>query len=162
MSDGTAGASGGSITLFAFGTLMDEDVLAIVGDRAPGTFATEPASVSGRARRAVRDDHYPVLVRAPDESVDGLLIHDIDAVALERIAFFEGEEFALEPIRVTGERSGELVAMHFAHTDRKPIDEAAWTLEGWQASTKPDTLLRIRRYMSHFGVLSVAEADAYW
>ena len=79
----------------------------------------------------------------------------------ERLAFFEGEEFALAPIRVTGERSGELEAMHFAHTDRKPIDEAAWTLEGWQAKTKPDTLRRIHRYMSHFGVLSVAEADAH-
>ena len=162
MSDGTEGAPAGSITLFAFGTLMDEDVLAIVGDRPVGTFATEAACVPDRVRRAVRDDHYPVLVTAPGGRVDGLLIHDVDAIALERIAFFEGEEFALEPIRVTGERSGELEAMHFAHTDRKPIDEVAWTLEGWQVNTKPDTLRRIHRYMSHFGVLSVAEADAHW
>ena len=164
----------GGAPLFAFGTLMDEEVLAIVCDRPIATFATEPARVSGRARRAVTDDHYPVLVEAPGASVEGLLIHGLDAAALERIAFFEGEEFTLEPIRVTraaegatrssGRASGplELDAVHFAHTDRKPVGESGWELADWQANTKPDTLPRVRRYMAHFGVLSVAEADAHW
>ena len=117
------------------------------------------------------DDHYPVLVDAANASVDGLLIHGLDATAIERIAFFEGEEFTLEPIRVTrltdgsvssGDEAGALDAVHFAHTDRKPVDESGWELVDWQMKTKPDTLERIRRYMSHFGMLSVAEADAHW
>ena len=85
---------------FAFGTLMDPDVLALVCGTAPDHFPTEPARAVDRARRWVLDDHYPVLVAAPGESLAGVLVHALDEHALERIAFFEGEEFALAPITV--------------------------------------------------------------
>ena len=149
--------------LFAFGTLMDPDVLSIVCDVPPDRFPTEPARVEGRARRWVVDDHYPVLVEAPGEHVDGLLIRGLDEPALERVRFFEGEEFALAPITVHGGVGEEPIeALHFAHAGRKAIAESPWTLAGWQAYTKPDTLPRVRRYMACFGRMSVAEADAHW
>ena len=149
--------------LFAFGTLMDPDVLAAVCDVPPGSFPTEPARAEDSARRWVVDDHYPVLVPAPGEHLEGLLLHGLGGRDLERIGFFEGEEFALAPIDVRRERDGRVVTvLHFAHTDRKAVSEAAWDLADWQASTKADTMPRVRRYMACFGRMSVAEADAHW
>ena len=148
--------------LFAFGTLMDPDVLALVRGAPLGDLGTEPARVDGRARRWVVDDHYPVLVEVPGEHVNGLLVRGLDDRAIERIRFFEGEEFALAPIVVRDARGAPVDAEYFADTGRKAIADTPWSLEGWQADTKPDTLPRVRRYMACFGTMSVAEADAHW
>ena len=148
--------------LFAFGTLMDPDVLALVRGVPLDDLRTEAARVDDRARRRVVDDHYPVLVEMPGERVEGLLIHGLDDHAIERIRFFEGEEFALAPILVRDARGAEVDAVHFADTGRKAVADVPWSLEGWQADTKPDTLPRVRRYMACFGTMSVAEADAHW
>ena len=149
--------------LFAFGTLMDPDVLALVCDVPVGRFQTEPARAENSARRWVVDDHFPVLVAAAGESLDGLLVHGLGETALARIGFFEGEEFVLEPIRVRRRANDEPVdAWHFAHTGVLDVADTAWDLADWQSSTKPDALPRMRRYMACFGRMSVAEADAYW
>jgi len=151
------------LPLFAFGTLMDPDVLALVCDVAPGSFPTESARAVDSTRRWVVDDHYPVLVAAPGEALDGVLVHDLDESALARIRFFEGEEFELAPITVRRDADGESVrAWHFAHAARKAVADMAWELADWQSSTKADMLPRVRRYMACFGRMSVAEADAYW
>jgi len=151
--------------LFVFGTLMDPEVLGIVCEAATGRAVTEPAVVENRARRWVVDDHYPVLVAAPGESVAGLLVHGLDERAHERVVFFEGEEFVLEPIVVRGGADGRgrlIEACFFAHTGCEAVSDMRWELADWQANVKSDTLLRIRRYMDCFGVMGVAEADAYW
>ena len=149
--------------LFAFGTLMDPDVLALVCDVEPGRFRTEPARAEDSARRWVVDDHYPVRVAAAGESLPGLLVHGLDDESLARIEFFEGEEFVLAPLLVRRASDGAPIeARHFAHTGRKAVAEAPWELADWQASTKADTLPRVRRYMACFGRMSVVEADAHW
>jgi len=154
--------SGNGRPLFAFGTLMDPDVLGIVLGAGAAAWRTMPARVHDRARRWVVDDHYPVLVESPGVHVDGLLIHGLAETALDRIRFFEGEEFALAPIVVRDTDDDEIDARYFADTGRKDIADIAWSLADWQTSTKSDTLPRVHRYMACYGTMSIAEADAFW
>lgn len=147
--------------LFTFGTLMDADVLSIVIDAPIEPFVRLSATVRGLGRRWVVDDHYPVLVADSSGTTDGLLIHGLDERALERILFFEGEEFELGPLVVEVDDK-PVDARYFAHREKKPVSELDWTLEQWQLHTKPDTLHRVRRYMAHYGRLTRAEADEYW
>ncbi len=148
--------------LFTFGTLMDPEVLQLVSGQSVKTMVREPAEVAGHARRWVLDDHYPVLVANAACRTSGLIIRGLEPEAMQRIEFFEGEEFSLELMQV--ERLGghaERVS-YFASNHRQPISDQEWLLEEWQRTTKQHTMPRVERYMQCYGRMSVAEADAYW
>lgn len=150
------------LDLFSFGTLMDTDLLPLVCEQAVDTLTLEKAIVPDHTRRWVLDDAYPVLVPDKGRDTEGLIIRGLNQNAVERIIFFEGEEFELTPIDVR-HLSGQWERVQFfADTHRKEISDTEWTLEGWQHSIKADTMPRVVRYMQCFGKMSRAEADAYW
>lgn len=151
-----------SKALFSFGTLMDTELLELVCEQAVSTLQIEPAEVRDHVRRWVIDDHYPVLVPEPGSHTQGLIIRGLSEIAMDRIVFFEGEEFTVQPIEVVRE-SGELEGVeYFADNHRKNISDTDWSLPEWQRTTKPDTLQRVVVYMACYGKMSPAEADAYW
>jgi hypothetical protein len=151
-----------SLALFSFGTLMDTDLLPLVCEQAMDTLVLEPAVVPGRSRRWVLDDHYPVLVAEDGRTTEGLIIRGLGEEALNRIVFFEGEEFNLEPLLVQKANGEWERVQYFADTNLKEISASEWTLSEWQRTTKADTLHRIVGYMQCYGNMSIAEADAYW
>lgn len=151
-----------SLALFSFGTLMDADLLPLVCEQAMDTLALETAVVPERSRRWVLDDHYPVLVAEEGRTTEGLIIRGLETEALNRIVFFEGEEFNLEPLSVQKPNGDWEQVQYFADTNLKEISTWEWTLTEWQRTTKADTLNRIVRYMQCYGKMSIAEADAYW
>ncbi|MFT5896468.1 MAG: hypothetical protein ACI8VW_003351 [bacterium] len=151
-----------TLALFSFGTLMDTDLLPLVCEQAMGTLVLETAVVPDRSRRWVLDDHYPVLVKEQGRTTEGLIIRGLKEVALNRIIFFEGEEFNLEPLSVQKANGDWEQVQYFADTNLKEISTWEWTLSEWQQTTKADTLNRIIRYMQCYGKMSIAEADAYW
>ena len=141
---------------------MDSELLQLVSRQSLDSMLREPADVVGHARHWVLDDHYPVLVESPDCRTAGLIIRGLETEAMRRIEFFEGEEFSLEIMQV--ERLGghlEQVS-YFASNHRKPISDRQWLLEDWQRTTKQYTMPRVERYMQCYGLMSIAEADAYW
>ncbi len=150
------------LDLFSFGTLMDTDLLPLVCEQAVESLSLESAKVPDHSRRWVLDDAYPVLVPEKGRFTEGLIIRGLSDDALERIVFFEGEEFELKPIDVQHPSGVWERVQYFADTHRKAISETEWSLENWQHSTKADTLPRVVRYMKCFGKMSRAEADAYW
>lgn len=84
--------------LFAYGTLMCEDILT----RVAGSTPAAAASVLTDFRRLViRDAQYPGLIRYPGGRVEGVLYRDIAAAAWLRLDSFEGEMY--ERIAVTVE-----------------------------------------------------------
>jgi len=149
-------------SLFTFGTLMDTELLELVSEQAVDTLQLEPARVVGHARRWVIDDHYPVLVPAQGHDTQGLIIRGLSDAALDRIVFFEGEEFSLKSLDVLLESGEPEQVEYFADNHRKSISESEWTLEEWQRTTKHDTMPRVRVYMQCYGKMTAAEADAYW
>lgn len=150
------------LDLFSFGTLMDTDLLSLVCEQAVDNLVLDAAVVPDHARRWVLDDAYPVLVPETGRVTEGLIIRGLSEYALERIIFFEGEEFELKPIDVQRPQGDWERVQYFADTHRKEISDTEWSLEGWRHSTKADTMPRVTRYMQCFGKMSRAEADAYW
>lgn len=148
--------------LFSFGTLMDTELLTTVCGQHLDTLELTPACVQDHVRRWVTDDHYPVLVPQLGSATTGLVIGGLTQEALNRIVFFEGEEFELSPLAVQRADGTMLSVQYFADTNRKVISDSEWTLEQWQRSTKPDTMVRVARYMQCYGKMSAEEADAYW
>jgi hypothetical protein len=148
--------------IFTFGTLMDIDLLQLVSQQSIDSLRLDPAILADHARRWVLDDHYPALVASPGSSTQGLIIHGLNEEALNRIVFFEGEEFTLRIIAVKLLDGRMEQAGYFAYNQRNPVSQQEWHLEEWQRSTKHDTLPRVERYMQCYGEMSLAEADAYW
>jgi hypothetical protein len=150
------------VALFTFGTLMDVDLLGLVCQQPIETLQLETAAVRDFDRRWVRDDHYPVLVALPGSSTQGLIIRGLEQESMDRIVFFEGEEFTLRNMMV--ERvDGQLEEVrYFASNERRPVSDQTWHLEEWQRSAKPAMLPRVISYMQYYGVMSIEEADAHW
>jgi gamma-glutamylcyclotransferase (GGCT)/AIG2-like uncharacterized protein YtfP len=76
-----------SRNLFAYGSLMCEDILGSVAGCAP---AFEAAVLKDYRRLKVRGEHYPGLVRHPGGRVDGMLYHALQTPAWVRLDRFEG------------------------------------------------------------------------
>ena len=145
--------------LFVFGTLRDPDVLATVLGRADGA-RVEPAHLPGRAALAVAGRDYPVLVVDPGARAPGALLHGLDAVDRDRLGWFEGEAYALAPVRVET-AAGPVEAVAFAATLALPT-AGPWRLEDWRRGAKAGFLGRARLWMAEYGRDRPAADDVVW
>lgn len=84
--------------LFAYGTLMCEDILASVAGCSPLSSA---AVLRNFCRFRVRDEHYPGLIRCAGGQVDGVLYRELGPAVWARLDRFEGSMY--ECISVTVE-----------------------------------------------------------
>ncbi len=141
---------------------MDPDVLGLVAQQDLATLVREAATVPDHVRRWVLDDHYPVLVPRPGSRTAGLVIRGLQEEAMRRIEFFEGNEFSLRTLRIENALGHLEEVSYFADNQRHDISDEEWSLEQWQTTTKPDTMLRVERYMGCYGKMTTTEADAYW
>ena len=131
--------------LFVFGTLRDADVLALVLGRED--VPTEPASLADRSARTVAGRDYPVLVPEPGARAPGALVHGLDEADRVRLAWFEGEAYALAPCRVETAAGAEVDAVLFAAATPLPV-AGPWELDAWRATGKAGFLRRARRWMA--------------
>jgi gamma-glutamylcyclotransferase (GGCT)/AIG2-like uncharacterized protein YtfP len=84
--------------LFAYGTLMCEDIMGEVsGCRTPAATGT----VSGYCRRSVREEHYPALALDEGGRVEGVVYRDLPGSAWIRLDRFEGEMYVRRLVQVT-------------------------------------------------------------
>ena len=83
--------------LFAYGTLMCEDIMeAVTGCRQPG----EAGILYGFGRFCVRGEDYPALVAREESHVDGILYRDVSAAAWGRLDRFEGPMYRRQAVVV--------------------------------------------------------------
>lgn len=85
------------MNLFAYGTLMCEDIMREVsGCR----LSHVPGILKGYSRRSVKGEYYPALV--PDElgRVDGVIYRNVPHSARERLDRFEGEMYERRLVRI--------------------------------------------------------------
>ncbi len=148
--------------LFVFGSLMDPQVLELVSGMPLTELVVTPATVQGYRQGVVAEENYPVLVACESSETSGLLIKGLSSTALERILFFEGEEYALQPIdvRVPGEESAQ--AFYFRDTGVYTVRENKWDFDQWTRLHKASFIDVSRQYMALFGNMTAAEADAHW
>ena len=83
--------------LFAYGTLMCEDIMQQVAGCLP---ARLPAILTGYQRRAVRDEQYPGVVACRAGRVEGVLYRELPGFAWPRLDDFEGDMYLRRRVRV--------------------------------------------------------------
>lgn len=148
--------------LFVYGSMRDVDVRALVLGRDRPEVRTESAWMPGAAVALVPGESYPYLVSVGGACAPGEVIHGLDERCLDRIFFFEGDEYGFVECEV--ERAGgvRIAAMHFGGIAIPEAPFVPWSLEQWQASEKAGFLSMTREYMAAWRCATRAEAEALW
>lgn len=148
--------------LFSFGTLMDADILATVSGQPLSALHCEAAGVSGYAQREVVGQDFPVLVEDARATTTGVIISGLNELALDRILFFEGDEYRLQDIDVQSESGQTVACQYFTDTAVYDVRDTPWDFDAWQMREKADFLIRTRNFMTLYGRMSATDADAFW
>lgn len=148
--------------LFFFGTLLDPDLFALVVGRPIDAVTVKPGVLHGFRRRKVKGEHYPILAPHPGGRVDGLLIDGLTEAEIDRIRFFEGEDYALRPLPVTDAEGRPAGALACVSTGTLEEAGEAWHLEAWAATEKARAFVQSEELMALYGTMTVGEMDARW
>jgi len=148
--------------LFCFGSLMDATVLEIVSGQPADELTMHSATATGYAQREVAEESYPVLIQRADSSAYGLAIYGLTDLAMQRILFFEGEEYQLADINIELENGELCSAQYFDDTGSYSVRNTSWNIEHWRELHRTEFIKQIQPYMELFGKMTAAEADEYW
>ncbi len=85
------------MNLFAYGTLIDSEIMRRVAGELP---ARAWGTLAGYERRALKDKTYPGLMKKGPASVRGIVYSDLSADAWEKLDRFEGDRYAREKVTV--------------------------------------------------------------
>ena len=151
-----------NLPLFVYGSMRDADVRALVLGHVPSVLRSEPAWMPGVAVALVPGESYPYLVRAEGARAPGELIHGLDERHLDRILFFEGDEYAFVECMVEHVGGERTAAMHFGGVAIPQAPLAPWSLEHWQAREKWRFLSMTREYMALWPDATRDQAEALW
>ena len=99
--------------LFVYGSMRDDDVRALVLGCAHREVRAEPAWMRDAAVAQVPGESYPYLVSVEGAHAPGEVLYGLDETGLDRIHFFEGDEYAFMGCDVERSGSGRIGAMHF-------------------------------------------------
>ena len=115
--------------LFVYGSMRDADVRALVLGSDRPEVRTEPAWMPGATAARVPGESYPHLVASEGVRAPGEVLYGLGETCLDRIRFFEGDEYALFECEVE-RASGELIAaVYFGGVAIPPAPVVAWSLE---------------------------------
>lgn len=123
------------MNLFAYGTLMDPEIMAQVS----GVLCrSEKAILHQFVRKTVRGEVYPAIIMQQGSSVDGVVYFDVSAAAYERLDKFEGSLYVRTETAVICD-SGECVKAH-AYVIKAghghQLSDADWSYEKFRANHK--------------------------
>ena len=151
-----------NLPLFVYGSMRDVEVRSLVLGRTPPALRTEPAWMPGAAAAVVPGESYPYLVSVEGARACGELVHGLDERCLDRIVFFEGDEYAFVECEVERAGGERVAAMHFGGVAIAQAPVVAWSLRRWQAREKPAFLSMTREYMALWPRATRAQAEAEW
>ena len=109
-------------SLFVYGTLMAPSVVETLIGRLPRHSA---AFLAGYRRHPVRTQRYPGIVPAADTSsvVEGVLYQELTASELQRLDWFEDDEYTRTDVRVQGSSSGTKFEATQVYVWTNPLEE---------------------------------------
>ena len=121
---------------FFYGTLMDEDVRrAVLGVRSLAPI--EKAALDGWRRVKMAGVSYPMIVRARNHRVEGLLMHGLDGRARDLLQRYEGDEYAMLGVEVkTGDATVVTAKMFVPRPGLTVRGRGPWDLETWRRRHK--------------------------
>ena len=130
---------------FFYGTLMDAAVRAVVLGPRTDLSPVEAAILAGYRRLSMRGATYPVLVPAPQQVVEGVLLRGLDADAERRLVSFEGAAYRQATVTVVGRWSEPTKARCFLPVSDDLADASRpWEPATWRCRHRARYLDRIR------------------
>ncbi len=129
--------------LFAYGTLMCDDIMA----EASGLqVAGAPAELKGFCRLRVKEECYPALLPREGGTVDGVIYRDIPDPAWQRLDRFEGPMYSRQNVIVEMPDGTALPAATYVALDdfRDQFEEREWDFTTFLRSDKEDFLVSCR------------------
>ena len=148
--------------LFVYGSMRDGDVLALVLGRNHPEIRIEPAWMPDAAVALVPGESYPYLVSAEGTRAPGAVIYGLDKGCLERVLFFEGDEYAFVECIVETAGGKRIAATHFGGIGIPKGPVVPWSLEQWQMREKARFLSMTREYMATWRRATRSEAEVLW
>ncbi len=129
---------------FFYGTLIDDDVRALVlGAQAVG-LEVAPAELAGWRCVSVRGKTYPAVVRSAAATTPGVLTRELPDGAVAALTAYEGPEYDL--IRADVSASGEVsAAAVFVAGSSCRVSARPWDFDAWQRLHKRTFVARLLR-----------------
>lgn len=147
--------------LFSFGTLRDPELFHRVVGRPMAAFTIAPAVLRGHGSRRAEGFSYPVLVVEEGGTLEGIVVHGLTPVEIERVQYYETLEYELRAVAV--EVSGApVLALGFFATERLEPSTESWQLALWQETAKPRNLIEAELAMRLFGRVPLSEINDHW
>lgn len=127
--------------LFAYGTLMSEEIVEAVVGYVP---KRGEGSITGYRRFGVKNEDYPGIVPAEKSTVAGVVYFDIDMQGWGRLDLFEGEMYDRSRVVVAMADGSRLQAETYVV---KPsfssyLTDTAWSFTRFEKTGKPLFLTR--------------------
>jgi gamma-glutamylcyclotransferase (GGCT)/AIG2-like uncharacterized protein YtfP len=156
------------LDFFVYGTLLDDDVRALVLGRGAPDVAPVPARLAGFRRVPVAGHSFPVVIADPRGRVEGALIAGLGPAEAARLSYFEGK--AYQAVRRTVERAdgATVEAWLFVPAPRQPFAPGlrprpgTWDLASWQRRHKAGYLRGVRAAMAAAPAPLLAELRQAW
>jgi len=147
--------------VFFFGSLMDTDLVRLVLDRAIEDLLFTSAELLGYERRRAKNESFPIIVPTPGGRVEGVLVEGLTAADVERIRWYESDDYALRPCLVgIEERRHE--AHVFLATETLEPEATAWDFDHWVGTEKPMCIALETEIMAQYGQISPPELVRRW
>lgn len=126
-----------SSTIFVYGTLRDPDVLAAVLGPEASEVVPVAAEVDGLRVAQPSEGALPGIVAAKGAHAPGLLLRDLSADAMARLAYFGAAyAFDLKGAKAKTKGSTERAEVFWPQKNEHLLAED-WNFEAWQADAKP-------------------------
>jgi hypothetical protein len=132
------------MNFFFYGTLLDDDVFALVIGRSLAPRDRCRATIDGYIRVAREGASYPILVASAGGGVEGALVGKVGPREAERLKTFEGDEYDLVQLIVHRHRGGSVGAHVFMAKSWVPGSSETWDLGLWRRRHKRLYLARLR------------------
>lgn len=149
------------LALFFYGSLRDRDLVLAVLGRPVDAADFAPASAPGYAAVQLASEVYPALVPAVGQSAEGLVLRNLGAADLERLAFFEEAEYSLAPITVQVEGC-PCDVQYYRRAEKPALSGAPWDFDAWRRDHREVALEATREYMDYIGRIPVTAIDTVW
>ena len=114
--------------VFTYGSLMFPDVWDRVVD---GRYRSTTARLANHQRLAVRDETYPGLVERRGASVDGVVYLEVDALDVERLDAFEGDDYRRVVVAVDTAAGDRIDAQAYLYLPVERLAPDVWRPEAF-------------------------------
>jgi gamma-glutamylcyclotransferase (GGCT)/AIG2-like uncharacterized protein YtfP len=109
--------------LFVYGTLLLPEILKGLTGK---SFKTEKAILNGFKRCGIYGCDYPALIPAPDSSVEGQLVFNVDEKSMEILSFYEGTDYEQIEVEVFIQNQQEKATLFVWKSDLEYLGDQDW------------------------------------